>query len=66
MKRYKTFFAVWFSSNKILKVNALNNHSYCHVLASIQALQRKDKGFERDLADLGVCIALEYEVDLLL
>ena len=32
---------------------ALNNDNYGHDLASVQALQRKHEGLERDLAALG-------------
>ena len=32
---------------------ALNNDNYGHDLASVQALQRKHEGVERDLAALG-------------
>lgn len=35
------------------KNQALNTDNYGHDLASVQALQRKHEGFERDLAALG-------------
>ena len=35
------------------KNQALNNDNYGHDLASVQALQRKHEGLERDLAALG-------------
>ena len=35
------------------KDEALNNDNYGHDLASVQALQRKHEGLERDLAALG-------------
>ena len=35
------------------KDQTLNNENYGHDLASVQALQRKHEGLERDLAALG-------------
>lgn len=39
------------------KNQALNTDNYGHDLASVQALQRKHEGFERDLAALGDKVA---------
>lgn len=41
------------------KNQALNTDNYGHDLASVQALQRKHEGFERDLAALGDKVRLE-------
>lgn len=65
----------WFSQNVCLcffrdadetkewieeKNQALNTDNYGHDLASVQALQRKHEGFERDLAALGDKVRLSY------
>ena len=43
------------------KNTALNNDNYGHDLASVQALQRKHEGLERDLAALGEKVGLQLE-----
>ena len=40
------------------KDSTLNNENYGHDLASVQALQRKHEGLERDLAALGEKVGL--------
>lgn len=42
------------------KNQALNTDNYGHDLASVQALQRKHEGFERDLAALGDKVRLSF------
>lgn len=42
------------------KNQALNTDNYGHDLASVQALQRKHEGFERDLAALGDKVRLAF------
>lgn len=45
------------------KNQALNTDNYGHDLASVQALQRKHEGFERDLAALGDKVRLSFTWD---
>lgn len=42
------------------KNQALNTDNYGHDLASVQALQRKHEGFERDLAALGDKVSFTF------
>lgn len=42
------------------KNQALNTDNYGHDLASVQALQRKHEGFERDLAALGDKVRISW------
>lgn len=44
------------------KNQALNTDNYGHDLASVQALQRKHEGFERDLAALGDKVKWSYSL----
>lgn len=44
------------------KNQALNTDNYGHDLASVQALQRKHEGFERDLAALGDKVSWNFGI----